>query len=106
MSGRLQEELVKRGRMLQISSQFCAGTSDEEGDNKEDSQDRNDTGEACFSPSAFEWQPNPVIFAHLRDEHLQSSDPGPSVAKDTSDCHLKNTAEAAGKFSPGFGCQF
>jgi hypothetical protein len=77
-----------------------AGPLDEEGDNKEDSQDRNDIGEAYFPPSDFEWQPNPVIFSYLQTEHLQSPNSSPSVAKDILDCYLVNTAGAAERFCP------
>ena len=83
-----------------------AGRSDEENDNKEDSQDRNDIEEACFPPSVFEWQPNPLILPLLREEHLQSLKFGPSVAKDTSDCHLMNTSGAAGIFCPDTAVDF
>ncbi|EDU49373.1 conserved hypothetical protein [Pyrenophora tritici-repentis Pt-1C-BFP] len=55
-----------------------AGTQYEESENKEDDHDQNDEEEACFPPSVFECQPNPVIFHHLRDEHLPLFNPGPS----------------------------
>ncbi|ORY15244.1 hypothetical protein BCR34DRAFT_612202 [Clohesyomyces aquaticus] len=83
-----------------------AGPSDEEGNNKEDALDRNDIAEACFPPSVFEWQLNPVILPHLRDEHLQLLNYGPSMAKNTSDCHLMDTAGAAGRFCPDMAVNF
>jgi hypothetical protein len=78
-----------------------AGRSDDEDDNKEDTQDCNDKEEACFPPSVFDWEPNPVILPHLRGEHLQSLDSGPSIANNPSDCHLVDTAGATGKICPG-----
>jgi hypothetical protein len=77
-----------------------AGASDEESDNKKDAHDLNDEGEAYFSPSAFEYQPNPVIFRHLRDEHFQSLNSGPSVTDNSSNCDPKDTAGAAERFCP------
>ena len=90
-----------------------AGPADEEDDIKEDKQDRDHVEkekereeEAYFPPSVFEWQPNPVILPHLRDEHAQSLDPGPSVVKDTSDCHFTDTAGAAASFCPDIAIDF
>jgi hypothetical protein len=84
----------------------CAGRSDETGDDKKDSQDRNDTEEVCFPPSVFEWQPNPVILHHLRGEYLQSLSSDPSVAKDASDHHILNTVGAAARFCPDLAVDF
>jgi hypothetical protein len=83
-----------------------AGSYDEDSDNKKYAQDLNDEGEACFSPSAFEYQPNPVIFHHLRDEHFQSLNCGPSLADNALNCHLIDTAGAAGRFCPDMAVDF
>ena len=44
-------------------------------------------------PSVFEWQPNPIIFHHLRGEHLESLQSGPSIATSTPEYHLMDTSE-------------
>lgn len=56
--------------------------------------------EAGFPPSVFEWQPNPVILAHLQGGYVQSPDPGPFIAKSMSDCNRTSTTEAAERSCP------
>lgn len=62
--------------------------------------------EACFPPSVFEWEPNPVILAHLRGERLQSQDSGPSTVKNTPGCHLVDTAGETEGLSPDMAVAF
>ncbi|KAH3976342.1 hypothetical protein HBH69_086330 [Parastagonospora nodorum] len=66
-------------------------------DNEKEPQDHE---EACFHPSVFEQEPNPVILAHLRGEPLISPDSGRAEAKNTSECHLMDTAEIDGGVFP------
>ncbi|KAH4085474.1 hypothetical protein HBH98_130390 [Parastagonospora nodorum] len=76
----------------------CFGkTLDQEEDNEKEPQDHE---EAYFHPSVFEQEPNPVIFAHLRGEPLSSPDSGRAEAKNTSECHLMDTAEIDGGVFP------
>jgi hypothetical protein len=41
---------------------------------REDTQDPDNQEEPCFSPSAYEWGPNPVIHSRLWSEYLRSTD--------------------------------
>jgi hypothetical protein len=83
-----------------------AGPSDEENDNEDGAQVRDDAGEACYNPSVFEWQPNPVIFSHLRDENFLSQNPSPSAAGDMSDWRHMDNSEAAQRFRPDRAAEF
>ncbi|KAF1997449.1 hypothetical protein P154DRAFT_578870 [Amniculicola lignicola CBS 123094] len=83
-----------------------AGQLDEEGRDQGDAQDHKDVEEACFSPSVFEWQPNPVMFPHLRGKHLQALNSDPPVAQNMSDCRPVDTAGTSGIFCPDMAVAF
>jgi hypothetical protein len=51
---------------------------------KEDTQDPDNQEEPCFSPSAYEWGPNPVIHPHLWSEYLRSTDSDSFVVESAS----------------------
>ncbi|RMZ67730.1 Zinc finger transcription factor ace1 [Pyrenophora seminiperda CCB06] len=98
---RLPEELKAERRRCKTPSDikrfldsylaFAAGPSEEEVDIDEDAQDCKERREACFPPSSFEWEPNPVIFPHLRDDHVQAMNSGPAIAKNTPDSQSMDT---------------
>jgi hypothetical protein len=96
MNGSLQEEFVKRAMLSSTFLQFLLG----------DWVKRMTTREACFPPSMFEWEPNPVIIPHLRGGRLQSLDSGSSTAKDTSDRHLVEIVGEAEELSPDMAVAF
>lgn len=56
---------------------FAAGEPDDKDDSKEDAEDDKDVEDGFYPPSAFEFEPNPVIQAHLRSEHVESLGPLP-----------------------------
>jgi hypothetical protein len=99
MIGRRQEEIVRRPRTLPISLRFSLEHRMKMM-TKGDTQDHNHKEDGCFPPSVFEWQPNPVILPHLRGEHFQSLNLGPSVTKDTSYSYVVDTAREAERFCP------
>ncbi|RYN75874.1 hypothetical protein AA0120_g11790 [Alternaria tenuissima] len=62
---------------------FAGLAGEEEDRTEEDTRDPNNQEEPSFPPSAYEWEPNPVIHAHLRSEHPQSTDSDSFVVEST-----------------------
>jgi hypothetical protein len=85
---------------------FAAGPPDAEDEKNEDAQDRTDVEKEYFPPSVFEWEPNPVIFSHMRVDYHESSHSSPSVAQTTSDYHLMDLSAASGGFNPNTPLEF
>jgi hypothetical protein len=82
---------------------FAAGEPEQKADGKDNAKDDNDVQEDFYPPSAFEFEPNPVIQAHLRSEHLDSLGSISTMATSTLDSYRMDTPGAPEEPSPETG---